>query len=143
MLHNHFFFGSGKLTIWYFLFYLLGLPIYILGIYLFMQLRPGQGPQGGEFVLSILSIGYLLLGFFSMINAVLYMQKTHRYFFGSAIFLGVQIAFWIIGYGLGNNYPALFIFFIASLGLTIYLNLKALWYFQQKDPSLHKKLHTK
>ena len=123
--------GSGKLRIWYFLFYLLGLPLYIIGIILFSKLHIGKGPQGGEFVLSILAIGYLMLGFFSMINTILYVQKTHRYFLGGSIFLGLQVVFWMVGYTLGNNYTLLLIFFVAFLFIAVYLNLKALWDVQQ------------
>lgn len=128
MNRKHFFLGNGKLSIWYFLFYIFGLPIYILGIFLFSQLRPGQGTQGGEFVLSVLAIGYLILGFFSMINTILYIQKTHKYLLGISLFLGFQIIFWGVGYGLGNNYLLLLFFFIASLAVAVYLNLKALSY---------------
>ncbi len=132
MNKSHFFLGSGKLRIWYSCFYLLGLPVYLLGIFLFSQLQEGLGTQGGEFILSIFSIGYLILGFFSMINTILYVQKTHRYIFGSSIFLGIQVLFWMIGYGLGNNYPLLLLFFSASLVLAVYLNLKALSYITSK-----------
>lgn len=132
MNRKHFFLGDGKLSIWYFLFYIFGLPIYILGIFLFSQLQPGQGAQDGEFVLSVLSIGYLVLGFFSLINTILYVQKTHTYLLGISLFLGFQIVFWVVGYSLGNNYILLLLFFIASLCMAIYLNLKALWHIQQK-----------
>ncbi len=142
MPQRKFFIGSGKLTIWYFLFYFLGLPLYILGIFLFSQLRNGLGPQGGEFVLSILAIGYLILGFFSMVNTILYVQKTKKLFLGSLLFLGLQIVFWMVGYGLGNNYPLLSLFFIISFFVVVYLNLKALSYVQEtKLPSPHKKPH--
>jgi hypothetical protein len=128
MSNTEFFFGSGKLRIWYFLFYVLGLPFFILGTFLFSQLQFGKGPQGGEFILSLLAIGYLLLGFFSMVNTILFVQKTHKYLFGSFCFFGIQIAFWLIGYSLGNNYQMLLLFFIGTLSLTVYLNLKALSY---------------
>jgi len=129
---KHFFLGDGKLSIWYFLFYIFGLPIYILGIFLFSQLQPGQGAQGGEFVLSVLAIGYLVLGFFSLINTILYVQKTHKYLLGISLFLGFQIVFWVIGYGLGNNYFLLLLFFIVSLFVVVYLNLQALSHISSK-----------
>lgn len=126
MPHSLFFFGKGKLRIWYFLFYLVGLPLYILGIVLFSNLKPGIGPQGGEFVLSVLAIGYLLLGFFSLINTIIYIHKTRKYLKATSAFFGFQIVFWWIGYILGNNYTLLLLFFIFSLCLAIYLNLQAL-----------------
>lgn len=129
---SEFFFGKEKLRIWYFIFYFFGLPLYILGIFLFSQLKNGLEPQGGEFVLSILAIGYLVLGFFSMINTILYVQKTRKLFLGSLLFFGLQVVFWIVGYGLGNNYSLLLIFFIASLCLVVFLNLKALSCLQNK-----------
>lgn len=130
----HFFFGSGKLRIWYILFYLLTLPLSLLGIFLFSQLQSAQGSVDGEFVLSILATGYLVLGFFSMINTILYVQKTHKYLLGSSLFLGFQILFWVIGYGLGNTYILLLLFFIVSFLLAIYLNLQAL-------SCIHKTIH--
>jgi hypothetical protein len=141
MSNTEFFFGSGKLRIWYFLFYLLGLPFFILGTFLFSQLQFGKGPQGGEFVLSILAIGYLLLGFFSMVNTILYVHKTHKYFLGSLCFFGIQIAFWFIGYSLGNNYQLLLLFFIVTLSLIIYLNLKALSYLHISKHTPHYTTH--
>lgn len=130
----HFFFGSGKLRIWYVLFYLLALPLSLLGIFLFSQLRIGHESASGEFVLNVLAIEYLVLGFFSMINTILYVQKTHRYLLGCSLFLGFQILFWVVGYGLGNNYVLLLLFFILSFVLTIYFNLQAL-------SRIHKTIH--
>lgn len=138
MNYPHFFLGSGKLRIWYILFYLLGLPLYLLGLFLLSKIKPGEGPQGGEFILSILAIGYLVLGFFSMINTGIYINATKRYFWGTFLFLGFQILFWMIGYTLGNNYVLLFFFFTASLLLAVFLNLCALWQLQHKKHSPHK-----
>jgi len=121
-----FFLGKGILRIWYILFYLLGLPLYLLGLFLFSQLKSGQEPQGGEFFLSILAIGYLILGLFSMINTILYLQKTKKYIQSISFFLGFQIIFWMIGYVLDNNYFLLLIFFLLSFIGAVVLNLYAL-----------------
>lgn len=134
----HFFIGSGKLRIWYIIFYIFGFPLYLFGVFLFSQLQPGQGPQGGEFILSILAIGYLLLGFFSMINTILYIQAAKKLIRGSVIFLGFQIVFWGIGYALGNHYLLLFFFFSIAMCLALYLNLCALWHVQHKTHLPHK-----
>jgi hypothetical protein len=135
-----FFLGSGKLRYWYVTFYVLGLPVYIIGIFLLGKVQATPNLQTREFVLNIFTFGYLLLAVFSLINTLLYIHNTKKFFWGFFIFFGIQIVFWLIGNALGNNYIALIFLFSFFLCITLYVNLKALSYvYKSADPKHHKK----
>lgn len=138
-----FFFGQGKSRFWYIVFYIFALPVYLTGIYLLTQLKPTSQPETRELVLNIFSLGYLLLGVFSLINTIVYANKTKKFFWAFFVFFGVQLLFWIIGYNLGNNYIALAIFFSIFLGIAVFGNLKALSFFHAKNQPLSKHHITK
>lgn len=132
MFSPDFFIGHGKFTYWYITFYLIGFPLYLFGLYLLIQIHQTANPQTREFVLTIFSFGYLLLGIASLINTVLYMKVSGKIFWALFVFLGVQVIFWMIGNMLGNNYPLLFLLFLLFLFIVIYLNLRALQVVQRK-----------
>lgn len=121
-----FFFGDGKLRIWYLTFYLVGLPLYLFGLYLLIKTAANPTPALRDFVLTVFAFGYLLLGIFSLVNTLLYAYASKRFFWSFFIFLGIQILFWAIGTLLGNNYGFLFVFFLLFLVFVVYVNLFAL-----------------
>lgn len=135
-----FFLGVGKIRYWYICFYIIGLPIYVFGVYLLFVVPSHVNPQIREFILTIFTFGYLLLGLVSLINVLLYAKKTGKYFQAFSLFLGLQVIFWMIGESLGNNYNWLAIYFSLFLLIVIFGNLKALSYVKNTPIIEHGKI---
>lgn len=140
MFSPHFFIRSGNSFYWYLCFYLLSLPIYLLGSILLASIPINSSPDARGVALDVLSFGYVFLGIFSLIHTILYTRTTKNYFRGYTILFGSQILFWIIGSFLGNNYILLTCYFLLFLLYAVYMNLLALQIFL-KPPKERKKKH--
>lgn len=137
MFSPHFFTGSGNFKYWYLCFYLLSLPLYLLGIVLLASLPTNTSRDAREVALNVLSFGYLFLAIFSLVHTFLYARKTKKYIIGFSVLFGSQILFWVVGSFLGNNYGFLAVYFLLFFLYTIYMNLLGLSYSQK--PSKERK----